>query len=173
MNARDTSMVLAALRLWQKIYAFENVKEAFYDIATDDGTHALFTIDEIDELCEEVNCGVTCFDLDQAEQLADVRSLREAREDVLHRAGLLEGEAECLKGEIEDITGRPEPSAVQMEGDRITKLEMWLQNIVLRKERAAMLKVRDVSQWPQWTKIDQDALDRVEADIMEIAGGER
>lgn len=123
LSSRDIAIILAALRMWQEVYRFENVAEEFFDIATDEGRHTLPTHDEIDDLCLDLNCkkAVACDSLDRAEQLAEARNLREARVDLINRMGLLESESECLKGEIENITGKPEPSQKVIEASELAK----------------------------------------------------
>ena len=49
---RDT--ILAALRFWQ---SRDYERTEFLDIATNGGTHPLMTDEDIDDLCERINCG--------------------------------------------------------------------------------------------------------------------
>lgn len=52
LTRQELNHILAALRLWQR-----NGCNANTDIATGDGENELMTDDEIDELCESLNCG--------------------------------------------------------------------------------------------------------------------
>lgn len=53
MNDREVSHVLAALRFWQGALISAGIR----DIATNGGEHEPMTVDEIDELCENLNLG--------------------------------------------------------------------------------------------------------------------
>ena len=55
LNEREFSTVLAALRYWQSNPARRALPE--WDIATNAGVLEPLDDDEIDELCEQFNCG--------------------------------------------------------------------------------------------------------------------
>lgn len=52
VTGREFGHVLAGLRLLQ---AMPLIPPEIRDLATDDGTHELMTVTEIDELCERLN----------------------------------------------------------------------------------------------------------------------
>ncbi len=57
MDDRQTATVLAALRYWQR----EGLNSSGHEIdaiATNDGEFAAMDAEEIDTLCEEINCGI-------------------------------------------------------------------------------------------------------------------
>lgn len=54
LNKRETATVLAALRYWQREGFISSGHER--DIATDGDTLKEMTKDEIDDLCERINC---------------------------------------------------------------------------------------------------------------------
>jgi hypothetical protein len=55
LDSRELGTVLAALRLWQ-VYPYNPLDE-FANIATNGGEHVPLLDDEIDDLCERLNCG--------------------------------------------------------------------------------------------------------------------
>ena len=55
MNQRELKTVLAALRYWQREGRFSGGHEQ--DIATNGGASEPLDGDEIDALCERLNCG--------------------------------------------------------------------------------------------------------------------
>lgn len=57
LDDRQTATVLAALRYWQR----EGLNSSGHEIekiATNDGEFEAMDAEEIDRLCEEINCGV-------------------------------------------------------------------------------------------------------------------
>ena len=61
MTDRETATVLAALRYWQlqlpvEPYGPRDVAEIAGEIAEDGGRFPMLTAEEIDELCERINC---------------------------------------------------------------------------------------------------------------------
>jgi hypothetical protein len=52
LNSRELATILAALRYWQRA----PMLGALADIATNDGEYEALSPDEIDELCEKINC---------------------------------------------------------------------------------------------------------------------
>ncbi len=57
VSDRELHTVLAALRQWQWIGAEYQYRIALEDIATNGGKVEPLTLDEIDALCERINCG--------------------------------------------------------------------------------------------------------------------
>jgi hypothetical protein len=55
MTKRELATVLTALRHWQA--ALPEVVEGYEDIVTDGGRFKALSVDELDELCIELNCG--------------------------------------------------------------------------------------------------------------------
>lgn len=60
MNSRELATVLAALRTYQKMLGMNGdmPDNDVKDVATDGGTIEPMNVDEIDELCERLNCDV-------------------------------------------------------------------------------------------------------------------
>ena len=52
-NAVERDTILAALRLWQRT---KEIPQGILDIATNGGAHAVIEDNDIDELCERINC---------------------------------------------------------------------------------------------------------------------
>ena len=52
LSDRELATVLAALRLWQRSRQPLDLEQ----IATDEGSFAQLDTDEIDELCQRINC---------------------------------------------------------------------------------------------------------------------
>lgn len=58
---RELNTILAALRYYQDACTEDTIPGAVYDIATNNGEHAPLLRDEIDALCERLNCGMTLY----------------------------------------------------------------------------------------------------------------
>ena len=61
LDKRETATVLAALRLFQKLHGghpgtFRYLYPGIYDIATDEGDFLIMPPEEVDDLCEKINC---------------------------------------------------------------------------------------------------------------------
>ncbi len=53
LNNREVATVLAALRHWQRV---TNPRLELEEIASDGGTLEPLSVEEIDDLCERINC---------------------------------------------------------------------------------------------------------------------
>jgi len=56
LTGPDVDTVLAALRFWQR-EGLSSAGHEITDIATSNGSHPALTVKDIDDLCEEINCG--------------------------------------------------------------------------------------------------------------------
>lgn len=57
MNDRTLAHIIAGLRLLQRAIEHGTLDNTISDIATDGDTHKLYTLPEIDALCEGMNMG--------------------------------------------------------------------------------------------------------------------
>ena len=65
-SSRKLGTILAALRYWQQSVVSQGHSVAYGSIATNLGTFDPLTADEIDELCEDINCAAPAVKRDQA-----------------------------------------------------------------------------------------------------------
>lgn len=58
LSPRERDTVLAALRCWQDVFTYGAPRdlEGLKDIASNNEQHAPLDLDEIDALCERINC---------------------------------------------------------------------------------------------------------------------
>ena len=106
VNDREFHTILTALRYWQQHYPLDRC-DAFYplsNIATNGGNVEALSNDEIDTLCEEMNCGERDGADDKARRLLEAilpyahshaEDWRSGLEDVI--SGLIDYWAACLR----------------------------------------------------------------------------
>lgn len=96
LDDRQLDTILAALRHWQKSLP-KGVEADLLEIASRGDEHAPLSVDEIDQLCEKINCGEDrIYELLEGVAACDVRFMKEApgylgnNTDLAWRAGRMD-----------------------------------------------------------------------------------